>query len=110
MQAASQDQSLIHSPPVASPQVMATDDVLSQWAAEHCPDFDLQLQASQIASRMPTWIAARSVHAGVSDIMCTLPLDITPAALEQLSDAVSRRMHEDGLFGLMQPRRTGPLA
>lgn len=104
-----QDSAQIMAQPVASRQVLATDDVLEQWSSVHCPDASLVLQARQIASRMPTWIAPRSVHAGVRDVMATVPDTISPAAIEQLCDAITRRMNEDGLFGLMTPRRTGPL-
>ncbi len=85
---------------------------MSKWKEIHFKDVDFQEQERVLAARTGSWIAPRSVIAGVTDIMSAIALTdgtrITPAQIEQLGNNIAKQLLENGLLNA-QPRRGASL-
>lgn len=86
-------------------------DVVSNWQQNVCPTANLELALAQINGRVLTWIGPRSVLAGVTDILATLPATSRPtdAQIDLLCNELSQALLNAGLLSA-QPRKAGMLA
>lgn len=86
-------------------------EIIEAWKEEHGIEVALEEQAMQLASRVNTWVAPRSVLAGVTDVVTPhiTGREDREAVIEQLGNRLGQRLMDDGLL-IASPRRAGTLS
>lgn len=105
------DAAVQDAPPSLTP-FQVCEQAVEKWKAAYCPHGDFERETIMIASRVNSWISAKSVLAGVRDVFCAARTPEGPLPFEiimVLGNDLAGRLLEEGML-VAQPRRGGTLS
>ena len=99
-------------PPVSSLTAFEVcNRAVEKWKAVHCPQGDFERETMMITARVPSWISATSVVAGVTDVLSAARPESGPLSVEVihvLANDLAGRLLKEGML-IAQPKRSGRL-